>query len=140
MTWCHPWFQEFIITSPANDSYYHLWECLFRQLQSELIYELSQSSWFFPKSSSSPNKHIFVRAKRVCLLWEKCLLWVGTVGCFMDRTVRWIISSSLNMNHLEIFQIIKNSNFLCIFKCLNFSMNIFWPQNTVGWIFSIFVF
>ena len=27
---------------------------------------------YFPKSSFSPNKHIFVRAKRVCLLWEKC--------------------------------------------------------------------
>ena len=35
---------------------------------------------FFPKSSSSPNKHIFVRTKRVCLLWENCLLWVGTVS------------------------------------------------------------
>ena len=32
--------------------------------------------FIFPKSSSSPNKHIFVRGKTVCLLWEKCLLWV----------------------------------------------------------------
>ena len=40
--------------------------------------------FIFPKSSSSQNKHIFVRAKRVCLLSEKCLfwvclLWLGTV-------------------------------------------------------------
>ena len=38
-----------------------------------------------PKSSSFPYKHIFVRAKRVCLLRETCLLWVcllweGTVS------------------------------------------------------------
>ena len=30
--------------------------------------------FIFPKSSSSPNKHIFVRAKKVCLFWELCLL------------------------------------------------------------------
>ena len=29
---------------------------------------------YFPKSSYSPNKHIFVKTKRVCLLWKKCLL------------------------------------------------------------------
>ena len=36
--------------------------------------------FIFPKSSSSPNNHIFVSAKRMCLLWEKCLLWEGTVN------------------------------------------------------------
>ena len=39
-------------------------------------WRLSQNTGYliFPKSSSSPNKQILVRAKRVCLLSEKCLL------------------------------------------------------------------
>ena len=34
---------------------------------------------YIPDTVFTHNKHIFVRPKKVCLLWEKCFLWVGTV-------------------------------------------------------------
>ena len=54
---------------------------------------------YFPKSSSSPNKYIFVRAKTVCLLWENCwlwvcLLWVSTVARTYEN---WLF----NFSHLQ---------------------------------------
>ena len=52
--------------------------CITQFLKNNIIYIID--IFIFPKSSSFPNKHIFVRAKKVCLLWEECLLWVGTVS------------------------------------------------------------
>ena len=53
---------------------------LFAKLKKKLSGFSNLKKRKLPKSSSSPNKHIFVRAQRVCLLWGKCLLWASTVS------------------------------------------------------------